>query len=496
MPGDLVSILDRIEKLRVIVVGDLWLEEYTSGKMVGFSDEGPIPVMEVEERQFLPGGAGNTASGIRALGAEACLIGLVGDDVNSGILLDELRRRGIDVEGVIPDPSRRTGIRTRIVTGTPHSPRHEIIKLRTGPPPSPEVELENRVIGLIGSRIDAYDGIIIADQEGGVISPRVLAHIVKLARSSGRPVVGDSKGQGSAFRELDLLIQNVEEAERTSGIRVRDLVSLTDAGRYLREELSNREVIITRGRDGMSVFDRDGNVHHLSTYAQEVFDVTGAGDTVTATAALALFAGADIVSAAELANYAAGVEVSKSGIVSVSKDDILDAIERRAAIEAAGKICSLGELKRIVGELKGSGRKVIWTNGCFDILHSGHVLYLEAAKKLGDVLVVGINSDESVRMLKGPGRPVVPEQQRALVLAALRCVDHVIIFSDPTTVSILKELRPDVYVKGGDYTIDTINQDERAIVESYGGKIEIIPKVEGVSTTEIVKKISKGDGKG
>jgi D-beta-D-heptose 7-phosphate kinase/D-beta-D-heptose 1-phosphate adenosyltransferase len=266
-------------------------------------------------------------------------------------------------------------------------------------------------------------------------------------------------------------------------------MQVEQAGQKLLDSLKVTNVVITRGSQGMSIFTNSNHPIHLSTHHQEIYDVTGAGETVTATITAALVSGATIVEAGRLANYAAGYAVSRPGLTLVSKNDLLHQIRLELAQRDAEKVVSVDELKTIIENLKKQGKSVVWTNGCFDLIHVGHILYLEDARAQGDMLVVGLNSDESVRLLKGLNRPIVEETQRAKLLASLSCVDYVVVFSDKSPFKVIQYLQPDVYIKGGDYTIDTINQEERRLVEGYGGRIAIVPGIDGMSTTNLIQRI-------
>ncbi|MBM3290968.1 MAG: D-glycero-beta-D-manno-heptose 1-phosphate adenylyltransferase, partial [Candidatus Hydrogenedentes bacterium] len=304
--------------------------------------------------------------------------------------------------------------------------------------------------------------------------------------------IGDSRGRAGEFRGFDVMVPNDREAGIGTGIDVVDESTLNAAGAALLKIC--KSAAVTRGQHGIRVFAADGSVEDFSAQVDPgaVVDVTGAGDTVTAAVAVTLVAGGSLCDAAVVGNYAAGVAVAQRGVVTVP----LVHLERAMfSASAPAKLKPLDELKTEIERLRGEGKRVVWTNGCFDILHVGHISYLQRAAALGDVLVVGLNSDASVRALKGPDRPIVNEMDRAFVLSALECIGLVTIFSDESPLELIKVLRPDVYAKGGDYSIDTIVQPERRAVESYGGTIAILPAVEGRSTTSIVSRIAKDGAK-
>jgi len=492
MVSNLIRAMDAFSDKKVLVIGDLYLDEYIWGDMAEISKEGPIPVIHIKTRTYNPGAAGNTACGLSALGATTYVAGVIGYDANAKIMMEEFRSRGISTDGVMVDDRVPTNTYTKITAGGFHSPRQEVLRVDTERPRYIDRETEDEILGYVKKIVSGIDAIVVVDQVAGVATPRLLKEVVEIARANSRErplMVGDSREQARELRGFDLILPNDYEASLATGIKIVDEEGLVEAGLRLLREGNNRNVIITRGKHGMSVFEEDGTTTHLPTFAQEVFDVTGAGDTATATATLGLLAGLSVTDAARLANYAAGVAVSKMGTATVSREEIRKTIERQEAISSLDKNMALPDLFDRIESLRMMGKKIVWTNGCFDILHAGHITYLQRAKELGDVLVVGLNGDSSVRRLKGPGRPVVPERQRAIVLAALSCVDYIIIFPELEPTHIIEALKPDVYVKGGDYTIDTLNPNERKAVESYGGRIVIMPAVSGESTTEIINRI-------
>jgi D-beta-D-heptose 7-phosphate kinase/D-beta-D-heptose 1-phosphate adenosyltransferase len=332
----------------------------------------------------------------------------------------------------------------------------------------------------------------VTDQVKSVATRRVLDAVVECAKQHKLITVGDSRGRAGEFRGFDAMVPNDREAGIGTGIDVVDEETLNAAGKALLKVCKNAAV--TRGQHGIRVYAADGSINDFPTTVDpaSVVDVTGAGDTVTAAVTVTLVAGGSLNDAAVIGNYAAGVAVAQRGVVTVPIDQL-----ERAMFSAAGpaKLKSLDDLKTELEGLRGEGKRVVWTNGCFDILHIGHISYLQRAAALGDVLVVGLNSDASVRALKGPDRPIIGEMERAFVLSALECVGLVTIFSDESPLDLIKVLKPDIYAKGGDYTLDTIVQPERHAVESYGGTIAILPAVEGRSTSSIISRIAKDGGK-
>lgn len=479
------ELMSRFSEKRVMVVGDIYLDENVFGVVNGVSLEAPIPIFEVRERRHNPGAAGNAACNAAALGARTCMVGVVGADPNADIVRHEFAVRNVDTSGIVVDPGRATNTYGKLKAGGHNIPMQEVLRTDTPTPTFISGDTEEQVIANIRARAGEVDAIIVGDQVSSVCTERVIAAIVEEARKHKLVTVGDSRKRAAALRGLDVVVPNDKEAGVAVGIDVTDDASLDAAGRKLLQ--SARNALVTCGPKGIRIFAEDGSVTDVPILPCHVVDVTGAGDTVTAAVTLSLLAGGTLEEAAFLGNVAAGVAVAQPGVVTVTRDEV-------AKVLAGGggepsKVRTLEEVVQAVRKLKAEGKKVVWTNGCFDILHVGHVTYLLRAAREGDVLVVGLNSDESVRQNKGPDRPIQNERDRALVLSALECVDFIIIFGDKTTVGLLEAIQPDVYAKGGDYTIDTIVQEERRVVEGHGGRIAIIPGVAGQSTTAVIKRI-------
>lgn len=485
------ELLARFSKARVLVVGDIYLDENVYGVVTGVSLEAPIPIYEVHERKHNPGAAGNAACNVAALGAKTYMVGYVGDDVNADIVRKEFAVRNVDTSGLVVHPTRATNTYGKLRAGGFNIPTQEILRTDTPTPVFVEGEVEDQIIANIRARAKEVDAIIVTDQVKSVATRRVLDAVVECARQHKLITVGDSRGRAGEFHGFDVMVPNDREAGIGTDIDVIDEETLNAAGKALLKVCKN--AAITRGQHGIRVFSADGSMADFATQVEpsSVVDVTGAGDTVTAAVTVTLVAGGTLHDAAVVGNYAAGVAVAQRGVVTVPIAQL-----ERAMFSASGpaKLKSLHDLQSELERLRGEGKRIVWTNGCFDILHVGHISYLQRAAALGDLLVVGLNSDASVRKLKGPDRPIIDEMERAFVLSALECIGLVTIFDDESPLEVIKHLKPDIYAKGGDYTIDTIVQPERKAVESYGGKIAILPAVEGRSTTSIISRIAK-DGK-
>ncbi len=486
--GHLRDYIAKYSGLRVLVVGDIYLDENVFGAVTEVSLEAPIPIFEVHERRCNPGAAGNAACNCAALGAKVWMVGVVGDDTNAGVVKHEFHLRGVDTSGIVTDPERPTNTYGKLRAGGHNIPLQEVLRTDTPKPTLLSGEVEARVIAEIRKRAPGVDAILLGDQVCSTITEAVLETVVSCAREHGLVTVADSRARAGMFKGIDVVVPNDKEAGLAAGVEVVDEATLRQAGAALLK--TARNALVTLGPKGIAVFPEAGGMDLVPiTTPVNAVDVTGAGDTVAAAVILTLAAGGTLREAAFLGNAAAGIAVVQEGVVTVSAVELEDAL---FGTHGPAKLKRVEALQPILQKLREEGKRVVWTNGCFDILHVGHITYLLSARARGDVLVVGLNSDRSVRENKGPDRPVVNEEDRALVLSALECVDYVVIFDDKTPMPLLETLRPEIYAKGGDYTIDTIVQEERHLVEGYGGEIAIIPGVEGHSTTNIIDRIAEG----
>jgi len=484
-----LELLEKFKKVRVMAVGDIYLDEYVFGSITEVSLEAPIPVLEVLERRYNPGAAGNAACNAASLGGIVHMVGVVGRDANADIARHEFGVRNVNTDYLVVDPDRPTNTYGKLRAGGHNIPTQEVLRTDTPKPKPISGQVEAQVIANIEKLAPQVDAIMLGDQATSVLTEAVVAAVVRCAKAHKLVTVADSRKRAGFFHGIDVVVPNDAEAGFAAGIEVTDEASLRAAGKFLLHSAKN--ALVTRGPHGITIFAQDGTIQDVPIPSIRAIDVTGAGDTVAAAVTLALAAGGTLYEAAFLGNKAAGIAVVQEGVVTVSNAETAAAI---AKVEGPGKVKTLAELTPIAAKLKKDGKRVVWTNGCFDLLHAGHITYLLRARQEGDALVVGLNSDASVRENKGPDRPVVGERDRALVLSALECVDYVILFDGKTPMDILEAIRPDVYAKGGDYNLDTIVQPERRLIESYGGSIAIIPGVEGRSTTGLINRIAQGAG--
>ncbi|HJV34875.1 bifunctional D-glycero-beta-D-manno-heptose-7-phosphate kinase/D-glycero-beta-D-manno-heptose 1-phosphate adenylyltransferase HldE [Geomonas sp.] len=476
------SFLEKAASVRALVIGDLMLDEYLWGRAERISPEAPVQVVEVARDDLRLGGAGNVVNNLVALGCTVSVCSVIGADDNGLTLRNAFAEKGIDLEGLFEDPERRTSKKTRVIAAN-----QQIVRIDRETKSAIGAGSEQEMIHYILSCCGNFDVIIVSDYLKGVLTPQVLATVCKAGRALGIPVVVDPKGSDyKKYTGATLLTPNRKEAEIASGIAIGDLESLEQAADRLLSELELDALLITRSEAGMSLFHAQGGGVHIPTVAREVFDVTGAGDTVISVLSLGLACGLPMEDAAWVANVAAGIAVGKLGTSTVSPQEIVAEVGHSLK-DSDSKIKNLDVLAHQVAIERCRGKKVVFTNGCFDLLHVGHVKYLQKARQLGDMLVVGLNSDASVRRLKGEKRPLIEQSERAHILAALDCIDFVVIFDEDTPLKVIEAVRPDVLVKGGDYSLDGVVG--REVVEANGGKVELVQFVDGRSTSRIIEKI-------
>jgi D-beta-D-heptose 7-phosphate kinase/D-beta-D-heptose 1-phosphate adenosyltransferase len=482
---ELLSVLGRLGRPRVLIVGDLILDRYVTGDVARISPEAPIPVLAARSSQTQLGGAGNVAANLRAMEAEVDLFGVIGEDERGERLLELLASIGIDRANVVSCADRPTTEKTRMVSGVQQILRVDWEEVRPIGDAS-EARLFERLQGCLATA----DAVVLSDYGKGVLSPAFLRRTIEAGRARGIPVLVDPKvADWTRYRGATLVTPNRKEAEEALGRRIPSLEDLPRAAEELRARTGLDAVVITLGADGM-YFRSAAGEGRIATVARAVFDVTGAGDTVIAHLALALADGRSLAEGVHLANHAAGIVVGRRGAAAVTREELRAALgERRTR---AGAVLERSEIPALVAEWRAEGRRIVFTNGCFDILHAGHVAYLRAARARGDVLIVGLNDDASVRRLKGEGRPINPVGDRATVLAALAMVDAVVPFGEDTPEALVEEITPDVLVKGEDWEDKGVVG--REWVESHGGEVFLAPLLPGRSTSAIARKLGGCSG--
>lgn len=468
---------------RILVLGDVMLDTFVYGHCTRISPEAPIPVVRIEREDVMLGGAGNVARNIAALGGEAVLVGIVGDDAAGAAL----RARIADEAGIVADlvtDGRPTTQKIRYVAAQQQMLRADREQTHAADP-APLLAAVTRQLGSV-------EAVVLSDYAKGVLSPTLLAAVIALARDAGKPVIADPKSADVArYDGVTLMTPNAGEATAAAGIACdgSDADVAIAADRLLERMPGSPALLITRGARGMTLVERGREARHLPALARAVFDVSGAGDTVIATLALGLAAGLPVAEATELANVAAGMAVSKPGTAVVTADELAHELRQERVQTTDRKVATLDDALALVTRWRGEGRRIGFTNGCFDLIHPGHVSQLAQARGACDHLIVGLNTDASIQRLKGPSRPVQHEDARAIVLASLQSVDAVILFDDDTPLRLIEAIRPDVLIKGKDYTVEQVVGSD--LVLGYGGAVFLADLAPGHSTTDIIARLTR-----
>jgi len=478
--------IERFRQARLLVVGDVMLDRYIYGAVERMSPEAPVPVLRIERERSMAGGAANVARNISALGGRAMLIGLVGED-EAGVALKRAIATDAGIEALlVPDPTRPTTVKTRYVAAG-----QQLLRADEEIARSVDAEREKAILAQVEKALPKADFIVVSDYAKGTLTDGVLQGVIKRAHAVGKGVIADPKSRNfGRYRGVDLLTPNRLEAAQGTGLPVGNDAEATIAAEKIMREAAIPAVLITRGDQGMTLAQKDGAPIHLAAEAREVFDVSGAGDTVLATLGLGLAAGLSMGDAAALANLAAGIVVGKAGTAQVYPSDLIGVLHARAVDRSSdAKIVELGDALERIDVWRQKGARIGFTNGCFDLVHPGHVALLTAARAGCDRLVVGLNTDASVKRLKGPERPMQNEQVRAIVLAALSAVDLVVLFGEETPEKLIEAIRPDILVKGADYKIDQVVG--AGFVQGYGGKVLLVDLKPGHSTTDTIRRIGR-----
>ncbi|WP_457597571.1 D-glycero-beta-D-manno-heptose-7-phosphate kinase [Hydrogenimonas sp.] len=463
---------------KILVVGDMMIDHYLWGKSERISPEAPVPVVEVERESEVLGGAGNVVNNLVALGARVCAASVIGDDRDGERLEGMLKALGVDTSALVREKGRATTKKSRLIASHQQVVRFDS-ETRQDIAPRSEAALLERIEKLLDAGVAT---VVLSDYGKGVLTESLTQGIIALARARGVRVMVDPKGRDySKYRGATVITPNKKEAAEATGIAIVDRESLKEAGFRLKESLGLERAIVTLSEEGMAIFGKQMRV--IPTVAKEVYDVTGAGDTVIATLAFVRACGGEIDEAARIANAAAAVVVGKLGSATATWDEIVAFEDSLHESTTEHRIKSREALAKTVRRLKNEGKKIVFTNGCFDILHLGHVKYLEKARSFGDVLIVGVNGDASVRRLKGPERPINPEFDRAYLLAALDAVDYVTIFDEDTPYELIEVVRPDVLVKGGDY------EGKEVVGSDIAKEVKLVDFIEGKSTTRTIERV-------
>ena len=476
----------RMAQARVLCIGDIMIDTFNTGSIGRISPESPVPVFCSGTVTSMPGGAANVARNIAALGGLCVLVGAVGDDQPAAELARELNGIEAITAVLLTDQQRQTTQKVRFVAQGQHVLR---VDSETIAPIGAEVEAQ--LIAAVRKALPVCDAVVLSDYAKGVLTDRVIAESTTLARAQGLPVIVDPKSLDfSRYRGATILTPNLKEASAALGREMADDAAVTTGAQELIEAADIDALLITRSEAGMTLCRRDGSAEHFRADAREVYDVVGAGDTVIATLALGLATGLSAKHSTELANVAAGIAVGKRGTATVAPEELIDRLEfLRAGPQRRGAplLLSAEEARRYAVARRAEGKRVGFTNGVFDIVHPGHISLLDFARDACDCLIVGLNSDASVRRLgKGTERPINPELDRAAVLGAFGSVEAVVIFDEDTPMSLIEAIRPDVLVKGSDYSVAEVVGATQ--VKSWGGEVRLAPIVTGKSSTNIIRR--------
>lgn len=482
--GRLLALIERFAGRRVLCIGDVMLDRYIYGRAERMSPEAPIPVLAVREERKMLGGAGNVARNVAALGGRASLVGVIGDDEAGREILRLLNSAERLDASLITVKGRATTEKARFVAGV-----QQLLRADQESTAPVTAEIEDKLIRAALDELGHAEAVLLSDYAKGALGARLVGSVIAHARAQGVPVVADPKGGDfSRFRGVTVLKPNARALAAATGLGVASDEE-TEAAAWQGLALAEAAaLIVTRSEQGMTLVERGApGAKHLCTHAQEIFDVSGAGDTALAVIGLALAAEGSVSEAATLANAAAGIVVGKAGTAAVLPHELSAALHARALASAEAKILPLSSALDRVAAFRARGLAIGFTNGCFDLIHAGHVALLSQARAACDRLVVGLNTDESVRRLKGEGRPINPEMARALVLASLESVDLVILFAEDTPMALIEAIRPDVLVKGADYTLEGVVG--APFVQSYGGKVLLVELKPGHSTTGTIARV-------
>lgn len=473
---------------KIVLVGDFMLDSYVYGDAERISPEAPVPVLRTVRREHRVGGAGSVANDLIALGARVTCIGVVGEDESGTHIRTQLASLGADVSHLVTAPDRPTTTKERLVGLAQHRHPQQLLRVDHDPTEPLGQDTVNELIDRAIASLDNSVVLCLEDYAKGVIDQRLCHTLVERANQMGVISLVDPSPKASyeTYRGCTCVTPNRIEAYNATGIAVTTTEAAEQASRRIVESYGIGSAVVTLDREGAFVADNRGLCEHVPTRPRSVYDNTGAGDMVLATLAMALGAGATLVEAAMLANIAGGLEVQKFGAVEVSRDEIISDLWQ-AHREKSGKLRTIEHLVDELREHRRADERIVFTNGCFDILHPGHVQYLEFAASQGDVLVVGVNSDDSVHRLKGPSRPINCERDRVRMLAALESVDYVVVFDEPDPAKLIEQVRPDVLIKGEDWRDKGVVGQE--FVESYGGEVVLAKLTDGHSTTTLIQRI-------
>ncbi len=466
---------------RLVVIGDLIIDHYIQGSCERISPEAPVQIIKVDSEKNILGGAGNVINNLIALGAKAEVISVIGDCEKSKNIKDLLSDIGVSIDNLIVQKDRTITKKSRIFAS-----HQQVVRYDCDSVDEINKESQDIIINTFNNNINSYDMVIFSDYGKGVLTPYLSKSLIAIADKNGKKVLVDPNGLDySKYNGAYLLTPNKEEASKATGININDKESLIKAISTLKNTYNLEVSLITLSEMGVAIYDNEFRTY--SSTAKEVFDITGAGDTIIASLGFSLAYKHNIDDSIEFANLAAGVVVGKIGSASATINEIIEYESSLNKSTSDGHIKTLIQITTICKELKARDKKIIFTNGCFDVLHSGHVRYLETAKSYGDILIIGLNSDRSVTTLKGEGRPINTQLDRAYILAALEAVDYVVVFDEDTPYDLIKAVKPHVLVKGSDY------EGQEVVGQDIADELKLVQFVDDKSTTRTIEKIQQGN---
>jgi D-beta-D-heptose 7-phosphate kinase/D-beta-D-heptose 1-phosphate adenosyltransferase len=462
----------------ILVIGDMMIDHYIWGDCTRISPEAPVQVVNVKDETENLGGSLNVINNLVSLGASVYAAGVIGNDAAGKTSLEKLRALNVNTDAVIAEENRPTTLKSRIL-----SANHQMMRIDREQSQSIKKTTQDAIVNYVKKNISRFSIILLSDYGKGVLTVSLCAQVIGIAKENNIKVLVDPKGSDySKYYGAHLITPNKREATQASGIELVSEQALVEAGALFKKTIGLDKVVMTLGEQGIALYDDD--LHLFPTMAREVYDVTGAGDTVLAALGYSLSTGHSIADSCKFANAAAAVVIGKVGSATATLREIMPFLLAQDKSSEELKLVEPEQLDELIQHLKTDKKKIVFTNGCFDILHAGHVSYLQKAKKLGDVLIVGLNSDESVRKLKGPTRPVNSQQDRAFVLAGLNSIDHIVVFGEDTPYELIKQVEPDLLVKGKDY------ENKEVVGSDIAKEVVLIEFVQGKSTTGILEKIN------
>jgi D-beta-D-heptose 7-phosphate kinase / D-beta-D-heptose 1-phosphate adenosyltransferase len=472
----------RFSQCRILVIGDLMIDEYLWGEVDRISPEAPVQIVEVNREEFTLGGAGNVIHNLVVLGAEVSAVGVVGAGYDGDLLIEMLKKLNVNIDGIVQDSHRLTTRKTRIIASSQH-----VLRIDRETRKEVSRNTYELIVNNLENQISRVDMVLVSDYGKGTLTRPLLSWLVECCKRKKKMIIVDPKGLDfTKYSGVTLLTPNKKEASLASNLEITDDDSLFRAATLLLEKVNLERLLITCGKDGMVLFEKNAKPYRIHTEAKQVYDVSGAGDTVLSVLGLALATGATFQQAASLANMAAGIVVGKIGTATITQKELASAM----ASDVMGmsfKYKDISELNGLILTLRKKGKRIVLTNGCFDLVHQGHIRLLSESKKLGDILIVAIDDDLSVRKLKGPGRPIINQNNRVGILSALDSVDYVVVFSSDSLLNLIEIIGPDVLTKGSNYASEEVSG--RQLVEKQGGVVRLIPVTEDISSSTIIDSI-------